>query len=104
MGASRGGEATVHRHLMGTALIVFAWVTAFSVFVQAAKAGPYEEGQAAYNRGDLAAAYKLLRPLAEQGDASAQSRLGDMYRTGGEGGVGRDFREAVKWYRKAAEK
>jgi len=38
-----------------------------------------EEGIAAYKRGDNAAALKVFRPLAEQGDASAQSDLGVMY-------------------------
>ena len=38
------------------------------------------------------------RPLAEQGDADAQFRLGFSYQS-----LGNDYREAVKWYRKAAE-
>ena len=42
-----------------------------------------------------------LRVKAEQGDATAQSNLGDFYRKGK--GVQQDFAEAVKWYRKAAE-
>jgi hypothetical protein len=41
------------------------------------------------------------RKAAEQGDAEAQSRLGELYAKGI--GVGRDYREAAKWYRKAAE-
>jgi uncharacterized protein len=44
---------------------------------------------------------KLWRPLAEQGDASAQNNLGVMYDQGQ--GVPQDYAEAVKWYRKAAE-
>ncbi len=32
-----------------------------------ANAGPLEDGVAAYERGDYAAALKFLRPLAEQG-------------------------------------
>ena len=57
-----------------------------------------------------------LLPLAEQSDAEAQYRLGEMYRSGedpqynefdeeyysGEG-VRRDDQSAVKWFRKAAE-
>jgi TPR repeat protein len=41
------------------------------------------------------------RKAAEQGDAEAQSRLGDLYANGI--GVGRDYGEAAMWYRKSAE-
>jgi uncharacterized protein len=64
-------------------------------------AGPLEDGLSAYKRGDFAAALSLLRPLADQGDASAQVQLGIMYRTGR--GVARDPAEAAKWFRKAAD-
>jgi len=39
----------------------------------------YDDGLAAYNRGDYAAALQEWRPLAEQGDAKAQYNLGVMY-------------------------
>ena len=41
------------------------------------------------------------RALAEQGDAQAQLKMGNLYATGE--GVPEDVAEAVKWYRKAAE-
>ena len=41
------------------------------------------------------------RPLAEQGDASAQTNLGVMYHQGH--GVPLDYAEAMKWFRLAAE-
>ena len=44
---------------------------------------------------------EILRKDAEQGDAEAQYKLGEMYDTGE--GVIEDDTEAVKWYRKAAE-
>ena len=56
---------------------------------------------AAYDRGDYATELRLLRPLAEQGDADAQLSLGDMYGDGN--GVPQDFTQATQWYRKAAE-
>ena len=56
---------------------------------------------AAFNRGDYKSAVRLLRPLAEQGDAEAQYNLGVMYDQGY--GVPQDYAEAMKWYRKAAE-
>ena len=61
----------------------------------------FDEGFAAYNRGDYATALREFRPLAEQGDASAQGVLGQMYEQGE--GVTQDHAEAVKWYRKAAK-
>jgi len=48
----------------------------------AALAGPWEDGMVAYNRGDYVPAIKLLRPLAEAGNAKAQGILGVMYRKG----------------------
>jgi hypothetical protein len=63
-----------------------------------------EEGLAAYKRGDYATALKEFRALASEGDAVAtvaQANLGVMYEYGQ--GVTRDYKEAVKLYRKAAE-
>jgi len=61
----------------------------------------FSKGLNAAKRGDYAAALKEWRPLAEQGDASAQFNLGLMYAEGQ--GVPQDHAEAVKWYRRAAE-
>ena len=66
-----------------------------------ARAG-LEEGVAAYKRGDYATAFREFLPLAQAGDASAQSYLSSMYFYGR--GVTQDYKEAVRWYRKAAEK
>jgi TPR repeat protein len=64
-------------------------------------AGPYEDGDAAYKRGDYSTALRLWRPLAEQGHAKAQNNLGLIYADGL--GVPQNYATAVKWYRKAAE-
>jgi TPR repeat protein len=64
-------------------------------------AGALEDCAAAYERQDYAAAIRLCRPLAEEGDARAQLSLGGMYYNGQ--GVQQDFPEAAKWTRKAAE-
>ncbi|MEX0815303.1 MAG: peptidoglycan-binding protein, partial [Dongiaceae bacterium] len=61
----------------------------------------FEEGLAAYERGDYATAVREWLPLAQQGDAAAQFNLGVMYDTGK--GVPQDYAEAVRWYRRAAE-
>jgi TPR repeat protein len=64
-------------------------------------AGPVEDAEAAYERGDYETAVQLLRPLGEQGDAKAQHSLGFLYAKGQ--GVPQDYAEAVKWYRMAVE-
>ena len=67
----------------------------------AAVAGPVEDATAAYKRGDYATALRLLRPLAEQGDAGAQFNIGLMYKEGN--GVPQDYDEAVRWLTRAGE-
>ena len=66
-----------------------------------AAADSNEDAVSAYNHRDFALAERLLRPLAEQGDAQSQFYLGVMYYRGQ--GVPQDYQEALKWYRKAAE-
>ena len=61
----------------------------------------YLTGLTAYRSGDHATALREWTPLAEQGDALAQSSLGFMYEKGR--GVPPDYKTAVKWYRFAAE-
>ena len=61
----------------------------------------FDDGVAAYNRGDYATALKEFWALAVQGAAAAQFDLGLMYENGQ--GVPQDYAEAVKWYRLAAE-
>jgi TPR repeat protein len=60
-----------------------------------------EEAFIANLEKDYKKAYKLLSPLAEQGNGKAQFRLGVMYKEGQ--GVPQDYEEAVKWFRLAAE-
>jgi hypothetical protein len=64
-------------------------------------AGQLEEIDASNRNGDYAAALRLLRPLADQGNAGAQDRLGLMYEEGA--GVPKDYDQAYNWYSKAAE-
>ena len=58
-------------------------------------------GVNAYHRGDYATALRIMRELADQGDAFAQRSLGVMYSKGQ--GVTQDNAAAVRWYRKAAD-
>lgn len=62
----------------------------------------FRTGAAAYKRQDFAAALREWRPLAEQGHARAQYRLGGMYEYGR--GVPRKDADAVKWYTMAANR
>lgn len=83
-------------HLIGVMI-----VSALLSFGQVASADPYEDGNAAYNRGDYATALKLWRPLAEQGNAVFQGAIGMMYMSGN--GVIQDYKEAMKWFRLSAD-
>ena len=56
------------------------------------------EGVAAYERGDFAAALKQFRPLAAKGNAGAQNNLGVMYENGQ--GVPQGYREGALQDRK----
>ena len=60
----------------------------------------YKAGLEAYERGDYATALREWRPLAEQGDASAQYNLGLLYTNGQ--GVPQDDVQARRWFEKAA--
>ena len=60
-----------------------------------------DEGWAAYARGDYAVALREFLPLAQQGNATAQSFLGAMYSAGR--GVLQDDTVAMQWYHRAAE-
>ena len=61
----------------------------------------FDEGLAAYKKGDYATALREWQPLAEQGHARAQYNLGWMYAHGQ--GVPSDDEAAAQWYRRAAE-
>lgn len=61
----------------------------------------FDEGQAAYDGGDYAAALRLWTPLAQQGHAKAQEGIGTMYYEGR--GVARDYGVALGWFRRAAD-
>ncbi len=70
--------------------------------VASASAQDFRAGEDAFRARDFAAALREFRPLAEQGHAAAQYRLGTLYEYGR--AVAQDDGEAVKWYRRAATK
>lgn len=65
-------------------------------------AGSFEEALKACDRGDHKTEYLLIKPLADQGDASAQYHLGVMYDDGH--GLPQDYNKASMWYEMAAGK
>src|SRR5450756_2584758 len=85
-------------HLLKQMLLVC--VCLFALTGQAI-ADSLSDAKRVYDAGDYAKAATLFRPLAEQGDASAQLELGVMYDNGE--GVLQDDKEAVKWFRLAAD-
>ena len=56
---------------------------------------------AAFDKEDYETAYRLFKPLAEQGAADAQYRLGLMHKFGW--GTSKDHDDAARWMRAAAE-
>jgi len=77
-----------------TILLILALLTTSS-------AADFDAGTEAYKRGEFGAAFLEWRPLAEQGNASAQYNLGLMYDLGK--GVLKNDVKAMHWYRLAAE-
>jgi TPR repeat protein len=57
-------------------------------------------GKRAYEARNFKAAFRLLKPLAEAGNAEAQFMVGNMYNLGA--GAPRDNAAAIEWYRKSA--
>jgi len=68
---------------------------------QALAGADFQAGVDAYDHGDYETALKKWRQSAEQGDARAQSNLGDRYYDGK--GVQQDFIQAYMWATLAAE-
>jgi uncharacterized protein len=70
-------------------------------FASPAATGQLEDAALAYKKGDYATALRLMRPLAEEGNAAAQFDLGVIYQFSRD--VPPDYGAAANWYRKAAE-
>jgi len=91
---AKRGDTVVIVRLLAAASICFC-------LAPAAMAGPHEDGMAAYEAGDFAAALQHMRPLAEAGDARAQYQLGAMHGQGE--GVTQSDAEWVAWLQRAAD-
>lgn len=63
-------------------------------------AGDLEDGVTAAKAADFSRAFRLWKPLAEQGNADAQNYMGQLYANGWH--VSMNYGKAIKWYRKSA--
>ena len=81
------------KQTLNHALIITILMLSFAEIVVA---GPLEDADAAVKRRDYATAVRLIRPLAEQGDATAQYTLGVFYDNGL--GVPQDRIRAYMWF------
>jgi TPR repeat protein len=90
------------RRMKQRTIVIGAVMTAQLLGTSAAFAGPWEDGMAAYNRGDYVPAVRVFRALAEQGNAKAQNVLGVMFRKGE--GVPKNPARAHMWFSVAAKR
>lgn len=79
---------------------LFFMLLLICLLVQPARADRFYDGLVAYNEGDFRTALSRWRPLAENGDAKAQSSLGFLYYKGL--GLRQDYHSAFKWFKRAA--
>jgi uncharacterized protein len=87
------------RHFVRLILMIF--VAAIVGGVGGCASSGYQQGMQKYQPDDAAAALRELKPLAEQGNAEAQFRLGSLFYQGW--GVPQDYQEATRWLHKAAD-
>lgn len=66
-----------------------------------ASADNLHDGLEAYRTGQFAHAWRVLKPLALQGNSDAQNQIGLMYANGQ--GTTRDDSSAAYWFQRAAE-
>ncbi len=83
-------------------VLIAALCIGFTLGLTAPAWAGFDEGVAAYHRGNYAAALRQWRPLAKQGNAKAQYNLGIMYDKGR--GVRQDYAQAHMWYNLAASR
>lgn len=83
-------------------LLILQWPNlAMAELSKAATAYLLNQAAISYNLGDYKTAARELKGLANQGNAIAQTLLGDMYYKGQ--GVPQDYKLALEWYLRAAE-
>ena len=81
-------------------LAAFLLLPASPLSAQTGPKADYQAGLAAYKRGEITAALKLIGRSANAGHADSQFSLGLLYHRGQ--GVRKSVKEAVRWWRDAA--
>ena len=76
----------------------YSWVLLLAVASMNCFAG-FDEGSAAYEAKDYTTALSEFLPLASDGDAKSQAKLGVMYYNGE--GLPQNYSQAASWFRKA---
>ena len=86
---------------MAAPLAVLATLLLALALATPAVAGDVDAGREALDSEEYDEALRILRPLAEAGDAEAQFFLGSMYYAGQ--GVAQDHAKEAKWMRRSAD-
>lgn len=81
---------------MRTIIVALLLSISCNVFAQS-----LDDGYAAYDRGDYGEVFNIFLPLAEEGNAEAQTMIGYLYGTGK--GVPQNDDAALRWNTSAAE-
>jgi TPR repeat protein len=98
MGVKVRERKGMYRHLtFGLLSLLFTISMAVSAY-----SGQFEDAKAAYKRGDHREAYRLFKPLAQQGIPEAQYNLALMYYNGR--GAPQDYILAHMWFNLAASR
>ena len=84
---------------------LFVWLAGIAIAARLASPAfaddDFRQGLTAFNRAEYTESLRLWRPLAEGGNANAQSGMGYLYYKGL--GVKQDYGTAADWFRQAAE-
>ncbi len=86
-------DASARSLFLSIVVVVVAGATGLAI------AGGFEDGVVSFDKRDYVQAAESFRKEAEDGDARAQSSLGEMYFEGM--GVAKDNTQAIYWHEKA---
>ncbi len=93
-------KSTLLRHLSSQIIVILVALSCLAAS-QWVAAETYEAGRKAYIAGEYRKAFKILQPLAKDGDSESQKMLGIMYDYGH--GVIANSERALYWYLLSAE-
>jgi TPR repeat protein len=95
---------TALRHKRGVSLSLQSAATLFAAMLLASCGKTpqqgFQDGMEAYGKGDYKTAMDNWKPVADGGDAAAETNVGLLYSQGK--GIKQDYAQALDWYKKAA--